>query len=473
MSSPSLPDASLRASTLHLPAGPWSTVLDCLCARFPAIDRDTWLARMQRGRVLDAEGRALGPQAAYREGLRVHYFRELPAEAPIPFEARILYRDEHLLVADKPHFLPVMPAGGYVEQTLLARLARSTGNRDLVPLHRIDRHTAGLVLFSTNPGSRGRYQALFRERRIDKYYEAIAPALPRLDFPLLRRTRLVPGESFFRMREGEGEPNSETRIEVAERNGLKLGDTVTGIYYPENDTPAVGMEIVGIFYVAADKEDRADMYDDSSYYAYSSYVFCSMDAAEGLIEGWGEEGEGISEAYYYVADAAELDSVIARVQGIPSIDWGNFKITANDEVYRNVSAALSDTGTLVSAMCALVTVVGAVMVTLVLAMSVRGRKREAGIMMAAGIEKPSLAFQYALESLLAAAAAFPLAYLASSRFAGALGAVLGKSAEAVVVTPEHFALVAAGGTIILVAAIAASFLPIARLSPSQVLSQTD
>lgn len=174
MSSPSLPDASLRASTLHLPAGPWSTVLDCLCARFPAIDRDTWLARMQRGRVLDAEGRALGPQAAYREGLRVHYFRELPVEAPIPFEARILYRDEHLLVADKPHFLPVMPAGGYVEQTLLARLARSTGNRDLVPLHRIDRHTAGLVLFSTNPGSRGRYQALFRERRIDKCYEAIA-----------------------------------------------------------------------------------------------------------------------------------------------------------------------------------------------------------------------------------------------------------------------------------------------------------
>ncbi|HFH3924372.1 RluA family pseudouridine synthase [Pseudomonas aeruginosa] len=219
MSSPSLPDASLRASTLHLPAGPWSTVLDCLCARFPAIDRATWLARMQRGRVLDAEGRALGPQAAYREGLRVHYFRELPVEAPIPFEARILYRDEHLLVADKPHFLPVMPAGGYVEQTLLARLARSTGNRDLVPLHRIDRHTAGLVLFSTNPGSRGRYQALFRERRIDKYYEAIAPALPQLDFPLLRRTRLVPGAPFFRMREGEGEPNSETRIEVAERNG--------------------------------------------------------------------------------------------------------------------------------------------------------------------------------------------------------------------------------------------------------------
>ena len=94
-------------------------------------------------------------------------------------------------------------------------------------------------------------------------------------------------------------------------------------------------------------------------------------------------------------------------------------------------------------------------------------------MMAAGIEKLSLALQYALELLLVAAAAFPLAYLASSRFAGALGAVFGKNAEAVVVTPEHFALVSAGGTILLGVAVAASFLPIARLSPTQMLSQTN
>ena len=192
-------------------------MLDCLCARFPAIDRDTWLARMQRAGCWTPRACA-GPQARIAKAC-VHLLPRVAGGGADPFEARILYRDEHLLVADKPHFLPVMPAGGYVEQTLLARLARSTGNRDLVPLHRIDRHTAGLVLFSTNPGSRGRYQALFRERRIDKYYEAIAPALPRLDSPLLRRTRLVPGEPFFRMREGEGEPNSETRIEVVERNG--------------------------------------------------------------------------------------------------------------------------------------------------------------------------------------------------------------------------------------------------------------
>lgn len=209
--------AQHRASTLHLPAGPWSTVLDCLCARFPAIPRETWLQRLARGRVLDAEGRALDATTPYREGLRVHYFREVEAETPIPFEERILHVDEHLVVADKPHFLPVTPSGQYVEQTLLARLARRLGNPLLVPLHRIDRPTAGLVLFSANPASRAAYQALFRERRMHKRYEAIAPPLPQLEFPHVRRSRLVDGEPFILMREAEGAVNSETRIEVLER----------------------------------------------------------------------------------------------------------------------------------------------------------------------------------------------------------------------------------------------------------------
>ncbi|MEL7940865.1 pseudouridine synthase [Pseudomonas delhiensis] len=209
--------AQHRASTLHLPAGPWSTVLDCLCARFPAIPRETWLQRLARGRVLDAEGRALDATTPYREGLRVHYFREVEAETPIPFEERILHVDEHLVVADKPHFLPVTPSGQYVEQTLLARLARRLDNPLLVPLHRIDRPTAGLVLFSANPASRAAYQALFRERRMHKRYEAIAPPLPQLEFPHVRRSRLVDGEPFILMREAEGAVNSETRIEVLER----------------------------------------------------------------------------------------------------------------------------------------------------------------------------------------------------------------------------------------------------------------
>ena len=210
----------LAASRLQLPRGSWATVLEALSEIFPSVSRHDWQHRFERGLVLDAEARALAAQAPYREGALIHYYREVAAEPRIPFAATVLHVDADLVVADKPHFLPVIPSGAHVHETLLARLIRRTGNVDLVALHRIDRETAGLVLFSTNPKTRAIYQALFPERRIDKHYEAIAPALPQLEFPLVRRSRMVPGEPFFRMREAEGEPNSETRIDVIER-----GDT--------------------------------------------------------------------------------------------------------------------------------------------------------------------------------------------------------------------------------------------------------
>ncbi|MCI4566578.1 pseudouridine synthase [Lysobacter sp. CFH 32150] len=207
----------LSASTLQLPPGAWPTVLDCLCERFPAIERAQWLDRMVRMRVMDAGGLPLTPETPYRVGLEVHYYREVPDEPWIPFEEAVLHADADLLVADKPHFLPVTPAGGHVHETLLGRLIRRTGNHALVPLHRIDRDTAGLVMFSANPDSRGHYQALFRERGIEKEYEAIAPALPDAPFPFIRTSRIVPGEPFFRMQEVDGVANSQTRIDVLAR----------------------------------------------------------------------------------------------------------------------------------------------------------------------------------------------------------------------------------------------------------------
>jgi tRNA pseudouridine32 synthase/23S rRNA pseudouridine746 synthase len=172
---------------------------------------------MARGRVTDEQGLSIDPQQPYREGLRVHYFREVANEVPIPFVETVLYADEHLIVVDKPHFLPVMPAGEYVAETVLARLIGRFANPDLVPLHRIDRHTAGLVLFSANRATRSAYQALFLQKKIEKVYEAIAPALPQLNFPLTRATRLAAGEPFFRMQEVVGAPNTETRIDVRAR----------------------------------------------------------------------------------------------------------------------------------------------------------------------------------------------------------------------------------------------------------------
>ena len=205
------------ASRLQLPPGDWATLLDGLCARFPRVDAATWRDRFARGRVLDAAGRALEAATPYRAGAEIHYFREVADEPRVPFEETVLHADAHLVVAYKPHFLPVAPTGAWVRETLLGRLVRRLGNSRLVPLHRLDRDTAGLVLFSADPASRARYQALFRERRIRKHYLALAPPLPGLAFPRVHRSRLVPGEPFFRMREAPGEANSETRIDVAAR----------------------------------------------------------------------------------------------------------------------------------------------------------------------------------------------------------------------------------------------------------------
>ncbi|MDV9030737.1 pseudouridine synthase [Pseudomonas sp. RAC1] len=217
MSTPFDP-ARQQASTVCLPPGHWSTVLDCLCDHFKAIAREQWLDRFARGRVLDANGQPVAADLPYRRGLRLHYFREVPNERPIPFQETLLHCDEHLVVADKPHFLPVTPTGEYVEQTLLRRLIRRLDNPHLVPLHRIDRHTAGLVLFSANPQSRTAYQQLFPQRRIEKRYQAIAAPLPQRSFPLVHRSRLEHGQPFFRMQEVPGVANSETLAEVLKRD---------------------------------------------------------------------------------------------------------------------------------------------------------------------------------------------------------------------------------------------------------------
>lgn len=205
------------ASRLQLPPGPWATVLEVLCAKFPRVPEATWHARFARGRVLDADGHALAPSAAFRAGDEVHYFREVADEPAIPFAESIVHVDAHLVVADKPHFLPVAPTGAWVRETLLTRLVQRLDNPALVPLHRLDRETAGLVMFSAQPASRARYQALFRERRIDKVYHALAPPLPGVAFPRVHRSRLERGEPFFRMREVPGACNSETMADVLER----------------------------------------------------------------------------------------------------------------------------------------------------------------------------------------------------------------------------------------------------------------
>lgn len=195
------------------------TVLAYLAQRFPAVGEQQWQQRMARGRVLDAAGQPLPPEAPYRPGTRLYYYRECERETPVPFAEQILFEDEHLLVADKPHFLPVAPSGEYLHETLLTRLRQRTGCTDLVVLHRIDRDTAGLVLLSKNPASRAAYHALFRTRQIRKLYEAIAPPAPALTFPLTRSSRIERAADFWRRQEVAGPANALTHIDCLDTGG--------------------------------------------------------------------------------------------------------------------------------------------------------------------------------------------------------------------------------------------------------------
>jgi tRNA pseudouridine32 synthase/23S rRNA pseudouridine746 synthase len=194
-------------------------MLRFLAERFPDVAAESWAERLQRGEVVDAQGTPLHADSHVRRGMRIWYYRQLEAETPIPFAERILYQDEHLLVADKPHFLPMIPTGRFLHETLLVRLKHQLGLPHLTPIHRLDRETAGVVIFSHNPATRGRYQSMFQKRSVRKVYEALAAPLARRSFPFTYRSRMVDGDKFFVMQEIEGEPNSETLVELIARRG--------------------------------------------------------------------------------------------------------------------------------------------------------------------------------------------------------------------------------------------------------------
>jgi tRNA pseudouridine32 synthase/23S rRNA pseudouridine746 synthase len=172
---------------------------------------------MAKGEVVDETGLRLDAGSRYRVGACIFYYREVEREKRVPFIESVLYKDEHILVVDKPQFLPVIPSGRFLQETLLVRLRKKGNLEHLVPIHRLDRETAGIVLFSLNPATRGAYASLFQDRKVKKVYEALARGTPGLSFPITRRSRVVAGEPFFRMKEVEGEPNSETYIDLLER----------------------------------------------------------------------------------------------------------------------------------------------------------------------------------------------------------------------------------------------------------------
>jgi tRNA pseudouridine32 synthase/23S rRNA pseudouridine746 synthase len=223
--------------------------LDFFQQRFPFIDRTLWQARLQSGDVVDDQGAQIHPDQVLHSGQRMYYFRFVPHEPAIPFQESIVWQDDHLLVVDKPHFLPVIPSGKYVHETLLVRLKNKLGIEALSPIHRIDRDTAGLVLFSVNPHTRNAYQALFRDRLVHKTYHAVAPWNPALTWPVQRASRIAAGTHFMQQTEVSGAPNAHTTIRPLQvRGDLALYELhpLTGLRHQLRvHMAALGMPLVG------------------------------------------------------------------------------------------------------------------------------------------------------------------------------------------------------------------------------------
>lgn len=196
-------------------AAPYPSILTFLVRRFPAIAPATWQLRILQGKVLDASGAPITLQTPYAPQQKLYYFREVTQEKRIPLAEKILFQNDEILVACKPPFLPVTPSGPYVNECLLNRLKNVTGNSALVPLHRIDRETAGLVMFSANSATRGRYSQLFANGQIEKTYEALAELAEcpqRRDW--LVENRLVEEQNSIRMRVVAGAVNARSQIRL-------------------------------------------------------------------------------------------------------------------------------------------------------------------------------------------------------------------------------------------------------------------
>lgn len=226
MASPLPVRDGVGATRLHVPlSGSWPTIADYMIERFFHLDPERLRVRFDRGEIVARDGRPLARDTPLGAAEFVWYYREPPVETEIPFEIEVLHRDDDLVVADKPHFLPTTPGGKYLQNSALVRLRNRLGIPELTPIHRLDRATAGLLMFSVRPQTRGAYQLLFENREVRKVYEAVsrrpddwddaAPALAGHPLPVVYRNHIVKhrGQVCVQV-DAEREPNSETRIEL-------------------------------------------------------------------------------------------------------------------------------------------------------------------------------------------------------------------------------------------------------------------
>jgi tRNA pseudouridine32 synthase/23S rRNA pseudouridine746 synthase len=193
--------------------------MDYMMHRWGHIDPQGIQDRFDAGEIVGEGGVPLHRGTRLEDHTFIWYYRTLPPETRLPVELNILHQDEHILVVDKPHFLPTTPGGTYIQESALVRLRNQLDLPDLIPMHRLDRMTAGILLLSTNPETRGKYQVLFEKRQVQKEYECVSAAepaagRPAVEFPVVVRNRMTKSRSYLLAEVIDGEPNAETRIDL-------------------------------------------------------------------------------------------------------------------------------------------------------------------------------------------------------------------------------------------------------------------
>ena len=197
---------------------PFGTVLEYLVARFPQ-DESRLRYKLNAREVVDADGQALTENSPLVPRSDIYLYRDPPVEPVVPFPIEIVHHDENILGIDKPHFLATMPRGAYIARSALVLLRRRFDLPELSPAHRLDRLTAGVLIFTVRPDVRRAYQELFAERAVTKIYDAVARYDPDLELPRTVRSRMIKERGVLRAEEVPGEPNAETFLELSEHDG--------------------------------------------------------------------------------------------------------------------------------------------------------------------------------------------------------------------------------------------------------------
>lgn len=253
----------LNPSRVRLPLDVVGTVLEHLLARFPA-DADRLRHKVSAGEVLDDHGAPITPETTLSGGAFVHLYRDPPPETPVPFELEVLHRDADLIVVDKPHFLASTPRGQHIVETALVRVRRQFDNPDLVPAHRLDRLTAGVLMFTCHSAARRPYQELFANQQVRKTYEAVSVSSPIAEFPPVLRSRIIKDRDSLQAVEVEGEPNAETLIEQLGDRRFLLRPTTGKTHQLRVHLSSIGAPILGdpLYPVVTVDKDASGPSDD-------------------------------------------------------------------------------------------------------------------------------------------------------------------------------------------------------------------